>query len=494
MSAQRRSTNVFQGVAWLGVASALVGLLDVVAIIVLLNNWISTAEYGIATKCIWLFPILDQFSELGLSAALIQRDDHTAERVSTVFWINLLLATTLCGLIVVFAPLVAKPFFGHAVVGSMLIAFGVGKLMLGTGYFVPMAMLKRQERFKELSVVRVLANLGEFAGKVGFAAGGFGVWCFVLGPLVRTVIYVVGCQILYPYRPQWTFKLKEAREYVSFGLRSSGSQILYFFYTNVDYPIVGHFFGDVALGFYRLAYELVLEPVRIISNVVVDAAFPAFAKLRQMPNAMMKQFISFTRLNLVTVMSFTALVLVATPEMVGLLFPGNEPMIPAARILCAVAVFRAVGLVAPPLLDGIGRPDRTLTYMTVAAVAMPAAYVIGAKTLGPTVGYESVAVAWAVGYPIAFCVLIYMTSHVLGWTALRYAREVTGVAGCMVLAGLAAAGTRHMLLGTPALFRLGATAGVLLFVAGILLAYTQNMSLRTAVKSLKAPPDPLQPM
>ena len=71
------STNVNRGLAWIGVASSLVGVLDLLAILVILNFWISAEEYGIATKCIWIFPILDQATDLGLSAAVIQRDDHS---------------------------------------------------------------------------------------------------------------------------------------------------------------------------------------------------------------------------------------------------------------------------------------------------------------------------------------------------------------------------------------------------------------------------------
>ena len=77
------------------------------------------------------------------------------------------------------------------IVGSMLIVYGL-KLILQNGYTFPLAMLKRQLRFKELSMIKVVANMAEFAGKVGFAWAGFSIWCFVLGPLARTVVYVVG--------------------------------------------------------------------------------------------------------------------------------------------------------------------------------------------------------------------------------------------------------------------------------------------------------------
>ena len=83
----------------------------------------------------------------------------------------------------------------------------------------------------------------------------------------------------------------------------------------------------------------------------------------------------------------------------------------AARVLCLVGALRALGFVGPPLLDGIGRPELTLRYMIVAAVAVPAAFVGSAAVLGGALGMLSVAVAWAVGYPIAFAALSYLVAR-----------------------------------------------------------------------------------
>jgi O-antigen/teichoic acid export membrane protein len=488
MTPQRMSAHVSRGLAWLGFASTAVGLLDLVALLIILNNWVSGEEYGIATLCIWMFPLLDQATDLGLSAALIQRDDHTEERVSTVFWVNVLLSTALFALLAVLAPIVATHFYGHAIIGWMLIAYGA-KLLLQNGYLIPIAMLKRELRFKELAVVKILANLAEFFGKVGFAWAGFGIWCFVLGPLARTVVYAVGTQICRPYRPRWLFKLREAKDYVTFGLRTSGSQILFYFYTNIDYPIVGYFFGEAALGLYKIAYEIVLEPVRIISNVVVDIAFPAFARLRHATDQLVAQFVSFTKLNLITVMSYAAVVFVAAPDVLAVLFPKMTAAADAVRILCAVAVLRAVGFVVPPLLDGVGRPDRTFSYMTSAAISMPIMYVLGAVTLGGWLGFESVAVSWAVGYPIAFTVLVYMATHTLGWSAWRYLRAVAGVAACLFGAGSIAAATRYAFGDVAPGIKLLATSGVVVIASGVLLAYTQGLSLRSALRSMRDPAD-----
>jgi O-antigen/teichoic acid export membrane protein len=480
------STNVNRGLAWLGFASTAVGLLDLVALLIILNNWISTDEYGIATLCLWMFPVLDQATDLGLSAALIQRDDHTEERVSTVFWVNVLLSSGLFVVLFGVAPIVSK-IFGHAIVGYMLLAYGL-KLLFQNGYLIPIAMLKRELRFKELAIVKIIANLAEFFGKVGFAWAGFGIWCFVLGPLARTLVYVVGTQLCAPYRPRWLLNLAAAKDYLAFGLRTSGSQILFYFYTNVDYPIVGFFFGEAGLGLYKLAYEVVLEPVRIISNVVVDTAFPAFARLRHSSELLVKQFVSFTKLNLITVMSYAAVVFVAAPDVLAVLFPKMTAAAGAVRILCAVAVLRAVGFVVPPLLDGLGRPERTLTYMTSAAITMPIMYWLGAVALGDAFGFQSVAIAWAVGYPIAFGVLVYMATQTLGWSVAKYLRAVIGVAACLVAAGGVAAAVRYALHDQPPGIRLLGTAGTVVFASGLLLAYTQGISLRSAMRSMREPP------
>lgn len=480
MSEQKRmSTNVNRGLAWIGVASSLVGILDLLAILVILNFWITPEEYGIATKCIWIFPILDQATDLGLSAAVIQRDDHSDTKISTVFWINLGTAALLFVGLAIVTPLVARP-----IIAGMLIVYGT-KLLWQNIYFIPVALMKRELRFKELSIIRIIANFAEFGGKIGFAAAGFGVWCFVLGPMCRVLVTGIGAQLRHPWRPKFVLRLREAKEYVTFGLKSSGSQILFYFYTNVDYPIVGYYFGDVALGFYRLAYEVVLEPVRMISNVIVDIAFPAFARLRYEPERVIAQFVSFTRLNLITVMTYSAIVIVAADDVLSVIFPGYMQAETAVRILGVVAVLRAVSYVIPPLLDGMGRPDRTFTYTLCAAVILPLSYILFAVVLGDHLGFESVAVAWALGYPLAFAVLAWLAVYTLDWSFMAYLRAVAGVAGCMVAAGLVGWGVHWLLGGQLPAIRLVLTALTVIGVTGVLLAYTQGLSLRTAMRSMR---------
>ena len=79
-----------------------------------------------------------------------------------------------------------------------------------------------------------------------------------------------------------------------------------------------------------------------------------------------------------------------------------------------------------------------------------------------------------------------MATATLDWSVGKYLRSVAGVGACMIGAGLVALGVHRLLGGVPPWARLSITTGVVLLVTGLLLAYTQGISLRTAKRALSA--------
>lgn len=487
------SQRVYRSVAWQGVSSSVVSVLDVLGILLVLRFWISVEEYGIVSLAMTLTPILNLATDMGMSSAVIQRDDSDEAKISTVFWINVGMSIVLFGLLLVGAPALAR-LQGYPVVASLLLAYGA-KLLLQNVYTIPAAMMKRQLRFRELAQIRITANVVELVAKVALAAAGFSIWCFVLSRLGNVLVYVIGTQLRHPWRPRFIFRPREAAAHIRFGLKTSASGILFHFYTNVDYQIVGYFFGARANGLYRAAYELVLEPVRIISNVVSEVAFPVFSRWRENRRALIEQFVAFTRQNLVVVLPFLVLVLLCPEAMIRVFFGGDRwvAAAPAARLLCAVGVLRALSFVIPPLLDGMGRPSLTLLYTAVAAVVVPAMFVLAAVFFGRQLDYLAVVLAWIVGYPVAFAVLVILALRQLDLGVLAYLRRVVGIPLCVGGAAIAGLAARSLVHGIHSVLQLAVVAAVLLLVLGLLLARFEGISPRSILGHLhvgKAPPPP----
>jgi O-antigen/teichoic acid export membrane protein len=374
-----------------------------------------------------------------------------------MFWFNLLITG---GLFVVLLGI--GPAYGwivhQPIVGWLLIGYG-GKLLLQNIYAIPFAMLKKELRWNDIAKARIGAHLSESIARIAFAAAGYTIWCWTLAALIRALVFGIIVQIRHPFVPKAVFRLREAVHYVRFGLRTASSNVLYYVYTSMDIPVILAFFGPKAAGIYNLADQIVLEPIKMIANVVTDVAFAAFAKMRNDRRAVIDQFIK-------------------------LKLAGD-----AARLLCVMGLFRALGYLGPPLLDGMGYPQRTLRYMVIATFAVPGSFVLAAWLLGPSfvtdARFLSVAVAWAIGYPLAFAALVYLVIRTIDLPVGRYVRGSMPIIACAG-AGIAVGFALDVALPhATAALRLVAIAGSALVTIALLLATWQKITPRFIAAQLK---------
>jgi hypothetical protein len=154
-----------------------------------------------------------------------------------------------------------------------------------------------------------------------------------------------------------------------------------------------------------------------------------------------------------------------------------------------MGLFRALGYLGPPLLDGMGYPQRTLRYMVIATFAVPASFVLAAKLLGPSftsdASFLSVALAWAIGYPLAFAALAYLVVRTIDLPVGAYVRQSAPIVVCAA-AGLAVGFAVDFLTGDASdVIRLVAIGGSALATIVLLLVTWQKITPRAIAASLK---------
>jgi O-antigen/teichoic acid export membrane protein len=312
-------------------------------------------------------------------------------------------------------------------------------------------MMKRDLRYGELSIVRVLGALAETTVKLGCAALAntwgreLAIWGFVLGPIANALVTTIATLRYYPWRPRFAFQRDIARRAIRFTAAVSGGELLYFAYTSADYLVIGTWFGDAAVGVYRLAYELVLDVVRLLSLVTTEVAFPTFVRVAGEPAKVADHLLRFTRQNLIVLAPFLVFVGVEADDLLRLLFGVLPPEAATiARVLCVVGALRTLGFILPAMLAGIGRANRVLVYHALAAVVLSTAFVL-ACVIAPQHGSVAVAWAWALGYPIPFVALLAMALPKAELSMATYVRNLVGVIGCAAIAVAAALGVRALM-------------------------------------------------
>jgi O-antigen/teichoic acid export membrane protein len=481
-----------RGTAWVAIASGLSGVLDLATTAACLWLWLSTEDLGTATLAGALLPVLERLGNAGMPAAMVRWGDGDRRALSTLLWLSAASSCVVLAALVVVGPRLGRAF-GAPIIGSLLVGYGV-KLVLQNAHLVPEALLRRELAFDRLTRVRIAASAGEAIAKLVAAyLGAHGypalrIWCFVIGPLAGGAVTSIGLQLSRPWRPALAFDRALAADALRYGTQVAGGELLYFVYTNADYLVIGAAWGKAAVGAYRLAYELVLDVVRLISLVTAEVAFPAFARPADQARAG-ALLIRFTRQNAIALAPVVAFLAVEAGDLLAVLYPPLGPAATtAARILCVVGGLRMLSLVLPAMLAGLGHAGDALLYHALGCVVLPAAFAACAWRW-PGAGYVAVAWAWAAGYPIVFGVLL---QRALARGRVRLASYLRSVAGVVVCGAGAAAGAIavHAVLPGPPIGRLVAVAAVIVAIYTGLLARIERITPRSILRTVRGSAEP----
>jgi O-antigen/teichoic acid export membrane protein len=480
-----------RGTAWVGIASGLSGTLDLITTATCLWLWLSPADLGTATLAGAMLPVLERFAGLGMSAAAVRRGDGDRRALSTMLWVAVASSCVVLAALFGLGPQIGA-VFGKPILGGLLIGYGV-KLVLQNVHLVPEALLRRELGFDALTRVRIAASLGDAIAKLVvayFGAHGYPdlkIWCFVIGPMVSGVITSIGLQLCRPWRPLLAFDRATAAGALRYGVQVAGGELLYFIYTNADYLVIGRVWGDAAVGAYRLAYELVLDVVRLISLVTAEVAFPAFARLAGEPRRAGELLVRFTRQNAIALVPVVVFLAVEAGDLLAVLYPPLGPeATTAARILCLVGGLRVLSFVLPVMLAGLGHATDAFAYHAAAALLLPAGFAVAAQ-VAPDAGYVAVAWAWAAGYPIVFALLLSRALARCRIGLAAYLRSLAGVVACG--AGAAAGAIAAAQLPGPAPLRLVAVAGVTVAIYAAMLARIERITPRSILRVIRGQPE-----
>ncbi len=460
-----------------GLGNGLTKILNVAALFVVLKL-ISPDELGVATIVLAVFGILQSLTELGLGAALVQAKDPTREQIDSLFWISLGLSAVLYLVVLAGAPLIAW-FYEEPDLVPLLRVQALAVLLFSF-YLVPRNLMTRDLWFGRLAVVDNVSLLISSAGMVWLAWAGYGAWAIIWSEVGNRAGQLVLCQVFRPHLPRLRVRLSEVRAMIDFGLYATGSRFLYNFYINADYLIVGKLFGADVVGVYSLAFRIVSDPVRTLTSIVNQVAYPTFAKLQDQRERLARYYFAIARAN----MAFIGVALVAICVFIEdvLVIAEYTQWLPAVPLVQAFSLFglvRCVSPLVPQLLNAVGQARLSFFYSLAGAFWMPLGFYLGAL-YGDVMG---VAWAWGIFYPALVLFVFWFGARVLDRSLMAFTWG--SLSGALVLIPVAAiaVAARYGLIELSAIPVLASTIlGVLLTaVAGLAFGIARERETLRAV-------------
>lgn len=345
------------GIEWNGLATIVTSILQIIQVSVL-SIFLSPSAFGVMAMAMVVIGFAQAFNDIGVSNAIIQRQDTTIEKLSSLYWLQIGLGCIIFVIVLLITPLTARFFREPSLTGVMVLTSLIF-LVAPVGQMFQILMQKELE-FKKLAVIDISSSLASLIAAIATAYLGFGVMSLVWGQLAFYSLRSV--QFFLAGRKRWRikfhFRRSDLKGFLSFGLYQIGDRTVNYFSINVLNLIIGRFLGAEMLGLYSMAYQLIITPILRISTVIITVSFPIFSRLQNV-NLLLKEgylyisrFISFTICPALLLVIATAPVFV--PAVLGLRW---IPAIPMIQILSIEAIIKSLVTTSVPTYLAKGRAE-----------------------------------------------------------------------------------------------------------------------------------------
>lgn len=433
---------------------------------------LAPADFGVAAMAVLLTPYLGQLTSFGIPRTVVTLRHLTKDQLGQLNTVSFAFGLTLFGLVLIFAKYFAL-FMKTPRLTPVVIVACIGLVSQGL-QGVSTGLLMKQMRFKFLSIIGIITNLLAAAVTLAMAFLGFRYWALVGGNLLAGIVRTFLILWAQPCRLRWPH-LKAIKQPLKFGWHVTVSMLALTSYQRLDNLVAGRTLGQIALGFYGMAWELANVPIEKVTSLVTTVIPSYMAAVQDQPAALRRYLRNLTEvISLLTFPATVGLALVAgefVPVFFGAKWAG---MIPPLEVLSFYAAVRSIVALLPKVLTAVGEVRYVMWNDLAALVVLPVAFYFGSHR-----GTAGIAWGWVIGYPVIVLPLYRKTLSMIAMTTSDYLRALRpafeGTVGMIIAVELV---KRYALAGRSMLLQLvfEVTVGALAYVLLLRLRHADRLS------------------
>lgn len=366
------------GVKWTTSSMLIVTVLQF-AKLAILARFLDPADFGLMAVMMVVIGFSQAFQDMGLSNAIIQRQNITHTQLSSLYWLNIASGILLCLIVLAISPFVAKFYDEPRITGLMGMLSCVFILVaIGNQYRV---LCQKKLDFRTMETINVIAAIAALSVAITLAVKGFGVLSLVVAMITQaglasTLFLWVGLRRY--HKPSLIYRHSELQGFYGFGLYQMGERSINYISANADKLLIGKLVGMNATGFYNLAWQLIIFPLSKINPIVNKVAFPVYSKVQDDPAALNRYYCFNVKALSIVTMPLLAFLLFFSHEVVRLVF--GEGWAATAELLPALAfvgIIKALGNPGGAIILALGRADVGFWWNVVWAISIVTALTIG---------------------------------------------------------------------------------------------------------------------
>ncbi len=283
-------SKAYSGLKWSALNSGSISIFSFVRLWVL-ACLLSPEDFGLMAMVLTVIELANAYTDTGMSAAIIHRQDASQNELSSLYWLNVATGVAIFLFVWMLTPFVAM-FYREPRLNILL---PVSSLTLVISSFSNQftVLLQRDVQFPILAKQEIISVFLGTTVAVLTALAGQNVWSLVWGQLTSvasktTFLVIVGFK---RYRPHMHFCRKDLKGYLGFGFYQMADRTINYLSGRMDQLLIGNLLGAEILGYYNFAFNLVMQPLFKINSVITVVMFPVFAKMQDDLDRLRKSFL-----------------------------------------------------------------------------------------------------------------------------------------------------------------------------------------------------------
>lgn len=454
--------HAVKGVLWT-VVQAIGGRALSFLVFVVLARLLSPADFGLIAMAGVFIALLEVFVQQGFSLVIMQRENLEPEHEWTAFWTNLALSAVLGGALWAGAGWVANLYDAPEL--APVVRWLAGILPLRAMSTVPAGLLQRRFQFKALAVRSIFGALAGGIAGVAAALAGWGVYALVAQQLVGSLADVVLLWAATRWWPRLVFSIRHLRDLFGFGMHLVGASLLGFLNRRSDDFIIAMVLGEIALGYYAVAYRVLQVLTQVLAKPGTMVATAAFSRLQRDPDRMCEAFYRSTQAASVISLPIFIGVSVLAPQALVLIF--GEKFAQSGdvlRVLSLVGVVHSVSYYNFAVYIGIGRPDLRLKLLVLRTIPTILAFIVVVRW-----GILAVAAAYVVGAYLLMSLDLIALRGLIGLSWRRYFANFAPATLASIVMVLAIVGIMQLPMPDVAMLIVSVAAGAVVYLVSLYL-------------------------
>lgn len=249
-----------------------------------LTQHLAPKEFGIFFLVNELVGILGYFSDVGLSASLIQQKFHPSIRdLRTSFTIQQSLFGLLCLIGLAIIPILSRIYDWETATIWLWVSVLIG-FLLASLKTIPSVLIERSLQFEKLVIVETVETILFYSVAVFFAVNGWGITSYSLAVLARGISGLITIYLISPWSLGIAWDKDSISRLMKFGVPYQLNTIIAAIKDRLLNVILGGVVGTYGLGLLGWAQTWSQKPLRFVSDNVTRVTFPAIAQMQDNPD------------------------------------------------------------------------------------------------------------------------------------------------------------------------------------------------------------------